>query len=130
MRKRTQAREIALSLLYQIDISGEIPPDIIEFLIKKYGKKVKLTENDGDKLIDVTKTHWYEYTKSKISSGDAMRNYREIFKMTQAQLGEKLGGISRQHVSDMENGRRAISIATAKKLSKIFKRPVERFLEI
>ena len=114
----------------KIDISGEIPPDILELLIKKYGKKVKLIKNDDEKLIDITKTEWYKVTKTNITPGDAMKNYREIFKMTQKQLGEKLGGISRQHISDMENGRRIISITTAKKLSKIFKRPVERFLNL
>ena len=48
-------------------------------------------------------------------------------KMTQAELGEKLGA-SKQVFSDMEHGRRSISKAMAKELSKIFDVSVERFI--
>jgi len=57
-----------------------------------------------------------------------VRVYRDNFGFTQAKLGEKLGGLSRQNVSDMENNRRGISKDIAKKLSKIFKVPVDRFI--
>jgi DNA-binding XRE family transcriptional regulator len=57
-----------------------------------------------------------------------MKLYRELHKMTQAELGEKLGGLPRQHISNMERGMRAISLATAKKLSAFFKVSVERFI--
>ncbi|MFC1669385.1 helix-turn-helix transcriptional regulator [Spirochaetota bacterium] len=111
----------------KIDIKGDIPPDILDLLIKKYGKKLKLIKDEGDELIDITKTEWFNLMKAKLKPGDAMKHYRKIYQMTQTELGEKLGGISRQHISDMENGRRPISLNTAKYLSKIFKRSVERF---
>lgn len=44
------------------------------------------------------------------------------------ELGEKLGNYTRQHISDMENLRRSISKEVAKKLSKLFNVPIERFL--
>ena len=64
----------------------------------------------------------------KMSPGDAVRVYRENRKLTQAKLGEKLGGLSRQYVSDIERGSRSISKNLAKKLSALFDVPLERFL--
>ena len=48
-------------------------------------------------------------------------------KMTQAELGDKLG-VSKQVISDMESGRRAISRKTAKELSRIFNVSASRFI--
>ena len=48
-------------------------------------------------------------------------------KMTQEKLAEKLG-TRKQVISDMEHGRRAISKATAKELSKIFSVSTDRFI--
>ena len=48
--------------------------------------------------------------------------------MTQTRLGELLGGIPRQHISNMENRKRPISLNTAKKLAKLFNIPIERLL--
>jgi len=39
-----------------------------------------------------------------------------------------LEGFSRQNISEMEKGKRGISKETAKKLAKIFNKPVEKFL--
>ena len=47
---------------------------------------------------------------------------------TQSELGKKLGFFTAQKISDMEKGRRKISKVVAKKLSKIFEVPIERFL--
>ena len=53
--------------------------------------------------------------------------YRKLMKMTQEKLAEKLG-TRKQVISDMEHGRRAISKATAKELSKIFSVSTDRFI--
>jgi len=50
--------------------------------------------------------------------------------MTQAQLGEKLGNIPRQIVSNMERGERSISLATVKRHSTIFNVPASRFFSL
>jgi plasmid maintenance system antidote protein VapI len=39
-----------------------------------------------------------------------------------------LGGIPKQHISNMENGKRPISLKMAKKLSKLFNVSIERFI--
>ena len=53
--------------------------------------------------------------------------YRTLMKMTQTELGEKLG-VSKQVISDMEHERRSISKAMAKELAKIFNVSVDRFI--
>jgi DNA-binding XRE family transcriptional regulator len=57
-----------------------------------------------------------------------MKFYREMHKFTQEELGEKLGGISRQNISSMERGSRPISKKAAIQLAKIFKVSVEKFI--
>ena len=56
-----------------------------------------------------------------------MRFYRKLAGMTQSVLAEKLCA-TKQFVYDMENGRKTISKATAKKLAKIFDVSVARFI--
>jgi transcriptional regulator with XRE-family HTH domain len=63
-----------------------------------------------------------------MSPGENMRVYRELHGMTQAELGAKLGAFTRQNVSNMENGHRPISKATAKRLSELFDVSVEKFI--
>jgi transcriptional regulator with XRE-family HTH domain len=63
-----------------------------------------------------------------MTPGKNMKIYRMNRGLTQLQLGELLGGIPKQHISNMENGKRPISLKMAKTLSKIFKVSVERFI--
>ncbi len=112
----------------KIDIKGEIPAKLLSVLREVYGKKVKLVKDSDDELVDVFETDWFKDTDSKMFPGKNMRIYRELYKMTQEELGEKLGGISRQNISHMERGTRAISKQNAKELSKIFKVSVDRFI--
>ncbi len=90
---------------------------------------MKIYKGD-DEYVEVTETDWYREIKAKTTPGDAMRIYLENFGMTQAQLGEKLGNVPRQLVSNMERGKRSISLTTAKKLAAIFNVPASRFLDL
>ncbi|MBW2252025.1 MAG: helix-turn-helix transcriptional regulator [Deltaproteobacteria bacterium] len=54
--------------------------------------------------------------------------YRENFRLTQAELGQKLGKFTRQKISDMEHNKRTISKDVARKLSQLFDVPIDRFL--
>jgi len=112
----------------KIDIVGEIPPKVLSVLKEVYGKKMKLVKENDDELIDVFETDWYKEIDSKMFPGKNMKIYREIHKMTQEELGEKLGGISKQNISHMERGIRAISKQNAKELSKVFNVPIDRFI--
>jgi antitoxin component HigA of HigAB toxin-antitoxin module len=106
------------------EVKGEIPDDVLDFLKKGYTVDIK---ND-EAYIDITETGWHKEMKAKRTPGKAVRIYRENIGFSQAKLGEMLGGLSRQNVSGMENDRRGISKDMAKKLSKIFNVPVDRFI--
>jgi len=112
----------------EIIIKGDIPPKIITLLKKEYGKKVHITQDKDDDYVNITTTDWYKQMKAEKTPADNMKIYRKIHKLTQAKLGEMLGNIPKQHISNMENGIRPISKITAKKLSKIFNVSVERFI--
>ncbi len=112
-----------------IQIQGEIPSRVLDVLRSEYGEKLKIYEGE-DEYIEITETDWYKKIKTKSTPSNAMRIYRENQQLTQTQLGEKLGNVPRQIISNMERGKRSISMATAKKLSFICNVPVSRFLDL
>ncbi len=112
----------------KIDINGEIHPKVLTVLKEVYGKKVKLIKENDDELIDIFETEWYKKINSQMTPGKNMKIYRENKKITQEELGIKLGGISKQNISHMERGIRPISLKNAKLLAKIFNVPVDRFI--
>ena len=78
--------------------------------------------------MDIFETDWYQDIRSKITPGDNLKIYRENHGLTQAKLGDILGGVPRQHISNMERGIRSISLKTARKLAKIFQISPEKFI--
>ena len=80
-----------------------------------------LVKKDDEETVDIFTTAWYREIQSKTTPGDNLKIYRENHGLTQARLGEMLGGIPRQHVSNMERGLRSVSMKTVRKLAKIFK---------
>lgn len=113
----------------EISVKGaEIPPKIINVLKEEYGRKLKLVKDEGEELINVFETEWYKNIKKDMTPGKYLRVYRENKGFTQAQLGTALGGVPKQHVSNMENGSRPISLKMAKQLAKVLDTPVERFI--
>ena len=113
-----------------IHLKGEIPVRVLDVLRSEYGGKLKIYEDEEEELVEITETDWYKETETKRTPGDALRIYRENHDLTQTQLGEKLGHIPRQIISNMEHGKRTISLTTAKKLSAIFNIPASRFLDL
>jgi transcriptional regulator with XRE-family HTH domain len=67
--------------------------------------------------------------KVKMTPGRYLRIYRENKGWTQLQLCEALGGISRQHISNMVHGSRSISLKMARKLLSLLGAPLEKFIE-
>ena len=116
--------------LIEISVRGAaIPPRLMDVLKEEYGPELSLVEDDGDNLADVFETQWYKGVKEKMTPGTYLRIYRENKGLTQLQLGEVLGGIPRQHISNMEHGRRSISLKMARKLSSLLGTPIEKFIE-
>jgi DNA-binding XRE family transcriptional regulator len=112
----------------EITIKGEIPKKLITTLKEEFGKKVHFINDTDDEYVNVFDTDWYKKIKAEKKPGDNMKIYRKIHKMTQDKLGELLGGIPRQHISNMEHNIRPISKNNAKKLAKLFDVNVERFI--
>ncbi|MFA5183173.1 MAG: helix-turn-helix transcriptional regulator [Syntrophales bacterium] len=114
----------------EISVRGAaIPPKLMDVLKEEYGQDLSLVEDDKNELVDVFETQWYKGVKEKMTPGTYLRIYRENRGLTQLQLSEALGGTPRQHISNMEHGRRSISLKMARKLSLLLGAPIERFIE-
>ena len=112
----------------EINIKGEIPERLISVLEEEYGEQMQLLGENDDDSVNVFETTWYQDVRSRMSPGDALRIYRENHGLTQAKLGEMLGGVPRQHISNMERQVRSISLKTARKLAKLFDVSPEKFI--
>jgi len=111
----------------EIIAKGNIPTKILNFLKKEYGKDFEIIKENEDHD-DISESTWYQETKERLKPGDYVRLYRINSQLTQAKLGEMLGNFNRQNISEIEKGKRGISKEVAKKLSLIFKKPLEKFL--
>ena len=86
----------------EILIRGDIPEKLMSVLNVEYGEHVQFcVAGEGD-LVDVFETKWYRRVKSGMTPGANLRIYRQNHGFTQARLGAMLGGVPRQHVSNME----------------------------
>lgn len=112
----------------EIKIKGDIPLKILNVLKDEYGKDLKVRKDNNEEMVNIFNTTWYENLKKKTLPSDNLKIYRENFGYTQSKLGELLGGIPRQHISNMEKGIRSISIKTTRKLSKIFNVSPDKFI--
>ena len=112
----------------KIEIKGRISKRLLDVLKQEYGSDVQIIPDDEDEKIDIFETDWYKNVKEKLTPGKNMRIYRQNRGMTQKELGELLGGVPRQHISNMERGIRAISKKVALNLSKIFNTSVDKFI--
>ena len=97
-------------------------------LEEKYGKHVRLLGENDEDSVNVFETTWYQDVRSRMSPGDTLKMYRENHGLTQAELGNMLGGVPRQHISNMERQVRAISLKTARKLAKLFDVSPDKFI--
>lgn len=109
-----------------VRIQGAISPFMMEVLKKEYGRKLRLKSED-EESVDYFETALAKALDKRATPGSCIQIYRENLGWTQDELGEKIG-VSKQYVSDWENGRRKVSTAKAKKLSKLFHISVEYFL--
>ena len=109
------------------EVKGNIPSDVIKYLKSKYGKNVELLKEE-EESVNIFDTKWYKNIRSSITPGESLKVYRENIGISQSELGKRLGKFTRQKISDMETGKRGISKEVAKKLSNLFKVPIDRFI--
>jgi DNA-binding XRE family transcriptional regulator len=112
----------------EVKIKGDIPPKLLSVLKEEFGEDFHLSGDREEEVVDIFETDWYRKVKAKTTSGDNLRIYRENRGLTQAELGALLGGVPRQHVSNMERGMRPISIKTARKLAEVFEVSPAKFI--
>jgi DNA-binding XRE family transcriptional regulator len=84
-------------------------------------------EEENTIMMDVQEMVWYKELKAEETPGGNLRFYRRLAHMNQTELGNKLG-ISKQFVSNMENGSKPISRNMALKLGALFDVPAGRFI--
>ncbi|MBT4504372.1 MAG: helix-turn-helix transcriptional regulator [Gemmatimonadetes bacterium] len=104
----------------EVNIKGEIPSKLISLLEEEFGENLQIAEESDEEKVNIFGTDWFQEIKTQTTPGDNLKIYRENHSLTQAKLGELLGGIPRQHISNMERGIRPISIKNARKLAEIF----------
>ena len=78
--------------------------------------------------IEVKHSDWYRSIRGTITPGENLRIYREMHGLTQDQLAERIGNISRRNISEMERGHKVIIESVAEKLADFFNVSVEKFL--
>jgi DNA-binding XRE family transcriptional regulator len=95
--------------------------EAIRHLLTFGGQDVLWLNDEGDHLLSV------EEVFSDMSPAKVLRGFRGRDDMKQGELAEKLG-IAHTRVSEMENGKRPISVKMAKQLAKIFDTSYKAFL--
>ena len=103
--------------LIDIQIKGEEYKPLIDLLKKDFGEELVEIIDDEDELVEVTSTDWFNEIKPTL--GETVEIHRSNLHMTQAELGKAIGGRSKQYISDIEKGRRNISLNLAKRLGKV-----------
>lgn len=115
-------------LINDFKIEGILSKTFLDNLRKEFGDYMQIVSKDEDEeWVNVDDLDWFNEAVGKETPGSNLRFYRKLVGMTQKELAEKLG-ISKQHISDMERDKRAISKKTAKELGKLFKVSPIRFI--
>lgn len=105
---------------------GQIPEKYLKMLKKDFGAAVMI-QADEEELVDVTEMQWYKDEKKSETPGDVLRFYRKLNNLTQVELAQKLE-ITKQLVSNMENGQKPISRKMAHRLAEFFGVKAGRFI--
>ncbi|MDH5716789.1 MAG: helix-turn-helix transcriptional regulator [Spirochaetia bacterium] len=102
----------------KIDMKGDIPLKIIE-AVKSVFQTAKVFNDAGEEIIIASESKWLQKLIKETKPQKIVSLYRENRKLSQSELGKKIGQTGK-YISDIENGRRNISIKTAKKLAEVF----------
>jgi DNA-binding XRE family transcriptional regulator len=93
----------------------------INELLNETGLEIRRVNEDGEPLYSAAEVF------PEVHPGSLMRGFRRKEEWTQADLAERLG-ISQTRVSELEGGKRRISVAMAKRLGELFDMPYRAFL--
>ncbi len=97
----------------------------------RHTKKTSASQPKVKARAKLTSTHWREVFKEELEkygeAGLMLGGCRHKAGLTQKKLAEALG-ISQNHISEMENGKRPIGKVMALRLAKFFKTDYRKFL--
>ena len=113
-----------------VRITGEISEKLLKTLADECGDDLVIITDQDEEFVDAQETDWYREAKDELTPGESLRIYRQNAGLTQEALGKMLGDLPRQHISNMENNSRAISLDMAKKLAKLLHTSPTRFLDL
>lgn len=108
----------------QLTVPSEATMKIVEVIrgvLTFAGHNVLCVDDDGEEWISS------EEMFPDGSPAMALRGFRGKMELTQAELADKLG-VSQNAISELESGKRPISVKMAKKLEKEFDVPYKVFL--
>ncbi len=108
------------------EVKGNIPSQVLNYLQQQFGKDIEIIE-DEEEFINIFETDWYKQINSALTPGDAIKVYRENYGLSQTELAQKLGNLTKDFIIELESNQRKISQEMAKKLGQLFKVPVDRF---
>lgn len=95
--------------------------ETIRGILQLAGHKVRCVNEEGAAI------YYLDEVFPDSSPAAILRGYRGKMEWTQQELAERLG-ITRNRISDMENGRKRISLNMARRLSELFNIPYKVFL--
>jgi len=114
-----------------ISVSGRAAAAILAYA-KSKDPQASIVENpartNDTEHVPAQSAKWYRDVKASWHPGITLRIRRENAGITQAKLAE-LTGLAVSNISAIENGRRPVGLAVAKKLAKALGRPVSEFVE-
>ena len=113
-----------------VRITGEISEKLLKTLADECGDDLVIITDQDEEFVDAKETDWYREAKGELTPGESLRIYRQNAGLTQEALGKMLGELPRQHISNMENNSRAISLEMAKKMAKLLHTSPARFLDL
>ena len=87
-----------------------------------------ILRNYWEPMRDVLNAPLYKRVPLEMKPGDYLRFFRQDNNLSQSELSRKLGRLSREDLSKMENGRRPISRRMALRLAGFFDVSVDKFI--
>jgi ribosome-binding protein aMBF1 (putative translation factor) len=111
--------------LIKLTLRAGTPRRVLQELRRRYSPYILERE---DLAVDYFETTQSKKTAKTLTPALWLKHLRNAHGLSQASLGEKLGGVKPARISDYENSHRAISKDIAKSLSRVFGVSTDRFL--
>ncbi|MFA6187617.1 MAG: helix-turn-helix transcriptional regulator [Phycisphaerae bacterium] len=111
----------------EISLHGAGTSQVLEFLRKQFIVEIldvdtSSVEDDGDELVDIRDTDFWKQNKHMVLAG-----YRHKINITQKELAAR-SGMCQTVISELESGRRPMTLKAATRLAKALNTTPERLM--